>query len=212
MTDKFAAGVIKWRWLIIITTLLLVGFIAKGTENIGFSSNYRVFFSEDNEQLVAFENLQNTYSKSDNILFVLEPNDGEIFTHKTLKAIQDLTERAWQLPYSTRIDSITNYQHTEAEEDDLLVNDLVEFPEEAQLDRIKNIALNEPLLLHRLISPEAHVTGVNATVQLPQLTENEITEVVADARKMITQYEADYPDIKVYMTGSVMLGNAFIAA
>jgi len=26
---------------------------------------------------------------------------------------------------------------------------------------------------------------------------------------MITQYETDYPDLKVYMTGSVMLGNAF---
>ena len=209
MIDKFAAGVIKWRWLIIITTLLLVGFIAKGAENIGFSSNYRVFFSEDNEQLVAFENLQNTYSKSDNVLFVLEPNDGDVFTHKTLKAIQDLTERAWQLPYSTRVDSITNYQHTEAEEDDLLVNDLVEYPEDAQLSNVKSIALNEPLLLHRLISPEAHVTGINATVQLPQLTENEITEVVAFARTMIAQYETDYPDLNVYMTGSVMLGNAF---
>jgi predicted RND superfamily exporter protein len=69
--------------------------------------------------------------------------------------------------------------------------------------------LNEPLLLHRLISDSAHVTAVNATVQLPQLTEMEIPELVAKAREMVTSFEADYPNIDVYLTGSVMLGNAF---
>jgi len=77
------------------------------------------------------------------------------------------------------------------------------------LNEIKTIALTEPLLLHRLISPKAHVTAVNATVQLPQLTELEIPETVKFARAMIDQYRLDYPDIDVYITGSVMLGNAF---
>lgn len=209
MIDKFAAAVIKWRWLIIISTFLIVGLIAQGAKNIEFSSNYRVFFSQDNEQLVAFETLQNTYSKSDNILFVIEPESGEVFNRATLAAVKDLTERSWQIPYSTRVDSITNYQHTQAEEDDLLVADLVEFPEEADLEFVAQVALNEPLLVRRLISDEGHVTAVNATVQLPQLTENEMPEVVAYARDMIAQYEADYPELKVYMTGSVMLGNSF---
>jgi len=209
MVDKFAASIIRWRWLIIIASIAIVFLIARGAATIGFSSNYRVFFSEDNEQLVAFETLQNTYSKSDNIIFVLHPKNEQVFTHEMLGAVKDLTERAWQLPYSTRVDSITNFQYTEAEEDDLLVNDLVEFPAEADLQRVKNIALNEPLLLHRLLSPKAHVTAVNATVQLPQLTEMEIPETVKYAREMIEQYRLDYPDVEVYITGSVMLGNAF---
>ncbi len=209
MVDKFAASIIRWRWLIIIASIAIVFLIARGAATIGFSSNYRVFFSEDNEQLVAFETLQNTYSKSDNIIFVLHPKNEQVFTHEMLGAVKDLTERAWQLPYSTRVDSVTNFQYTEAEEDDLLVNDLVEFPAEADLQRVKNIALNEPLLLHRLLSPKAHVTAVNATVQLPQLTEMEIPETVKYAREMIEQYRLDYPDVEVYITGSVMLGNAF---
>lgn len=209
MINQFAANVIRWRWLIIVATLLIVGFIASGASSIGFSSNYRVFFSEDNEQLVAFETLQNTYSKSDNILFVMAPENGQVFTHKTLTAVQALTERSWQLPYSTRVDSITNYQHTEAEDDDLLVNDLVEFPKRADLDKVKSIALNEPLLINRLISPRAHVTAVNATIQLPQISDNEIAEVVASARKMAEQFKLDHPGIKIHLTGSVMLGNAF---
>lgn len=209
MVNQFAAAVIRWRWFIIVASIAAVFIIASGASSISFSSNYRVFFSKDNEQLVAFETLQNTYSKSDNILFVLHPEDEQVFTRDMLSAVKDLTERAWQLPYSTRVDSITNFQHTEAEEDDLLVNDLVEFPDEADLERVKEITLNEPLLLNRLISPKAHVTAVNTTVQLPQVTETEIPETVRHARKMIEQFKLDYPDIDVYVTGSVMLGNAF---
>ncbi len=209
MVNTIAAFIIRARWFIIFFSLALVVFIASGASSIGFSSNYRVFFSSDNEQLLAFETLQNTYSKSDNLLIVLHPRDENVFTKNTLVAVKDLTDRAWQLPFSTRVDSITNYQHTEADEDDLLVNDLVEDPELVDLDKVKYIALNEPLLLHRLISDKAHVTAVNTTVQLPQRTELEIPELVAQARDMVEQFEADYPDIDVYLTGSVMLGNAF---
>ena len=35
----------------------------------------------------------------------------------------------WQIPFSTRVDSITNHQHTSAEEDDLIVDDLVVDPD-----------------------------------------------------------------------------------
>jgi predicted RND superfamily exporter protein len=208
-TDKLAAGIIRWRWGIIILTLVTVGLIASGMKHIGFSSNYRVFFSADNEQLIAFETIQNTYSKSDNVLLVVEPKSEEVFSRDTLTAVRELTERSWQLPYSTRVDSITNYQHTRAEEDDLIVEDLVEFPEDVDLEQVEAVALNEPLLIKRLISPEAHVTAVNVTVQLPQLSENEMPEVVAAAREMVQQFEQDYAEVSVYMTGSVMLGNAF---
>ena len=210
--DKLAAGIIRWRWAILAITFLIVGYLATGMANIGFSSNYRVFFSSDNEQLVAFETIQNTYSKSDNVLMVIEPEDGVVFSRDTLAAIQDLTEQSWQVPYSTRVDSITNYQHTQAEEDDLLVADLVEFPEDVDLEYVKNIALNEPLLVRRLISPEAHVTAVNVTIQLPELTEEETLEVVTNARNMVAEFEAQYPKLSVYMTGSIMLGNAFSEA
>lgn len=208
-TDKLAAGIIRWRWAIIAITLVIVASIASAMANIGFSSNYRVFFSSDNEQLVAFETIQNTYSKSDNVLMVVEPSSGNVFQRDVLTAIQDLTERSWQLPFSTRVDSITNYQHTQVEEDDLIVADLVEFPEDVDLEYVKNVALNEPLLVKRLISPEGHVTAVNVTVQLPQLTEEEMPEVVGAARELVSQFESDYPSLNVYMTGSTMLGNAF---
>ena len=57
--------------------------------------------------------------------FVLAPADGMVFTPETLSAVEWLTEQAWQIPYSIRVDSVTNFQHTYAEGDDLIVEDLV---------------------------------------------------------------------------------------
>lgn len=63
--------------------------------------------------------------KTDNLAIVIAPEDGDIFTPQTLSLIQKITVDAWQVPYSSRVDSIANYQHTEAFEDDLLVEDLL---------------------------------------------------------------------------------------
>ena len=100
--------------------VLWVAAMGYGAKNLTFTNDYRVFFGEDNPQLVAFENLQDTYAKNDNAMFVLAPADGNVFTQTNLAAIAWLTERAWETPYSTRVESITNYQHTSADGDDLL--------------------------------------------------------------------------------------------
>ena len=71
-----------------------------------------------------------------------------MFSPETLAAVGEMTERAWQLPFATRVDSITNFQHTKAEEDDLIVDDLVDLERDytqAELDELEAIALAEPL-------------------------------------------------------------------
>ena len=214
---RFEAAYGKWvlknRWLIILFSLIFVGLAASGLRLITFTTNYRVFFSSDNPELLAFESLENTYTKNDNILFVLEPRDGNVFTRKTLALVEELTEKAWQIPYSNRVDSITNFQYTEAKGDDLSVHNLIENAaslSDTDLDHIKKIALNEPLLIRRLVSDKAHVTAINITVQLPRKDQHQETpQIVSFVRKMADEVRRDHPDVNVYLTGMVMMNNAF---
>ncbi|MCG7962830.1 MAG: MMPL family transporter [Candidatus Thiodiazotropha taylori] len=189
--------------------------MGSGVQHLRFNNDYRMFFSEENPQLKAFEMLQNTYTKNDNVLFVIEPQDGTVFTRKTLTAVSELTKEAWQIPYSIRVDSITNFQHTYAEGDDLIVEDLVLDPtslSDEELAAKQQIATNDPLLRNRLISPSAHTTGVNVTVQLPGKKLTEVPEVAAKVQEMAKNLEASYPDIKVHLTGMVIMNNAFPTA
>ncbi len=212
---SFGEGVIRYRWWIILSTILLVATAASGARFLGFSTDYRAFFSKGNPQLEAFERIQNTYTKNDNAMITLAPKNGKVFTRETLAIVEEVTKAAWQIPYSIRVDSVTNFQHTWANGDDLVVEDLVENASgfsERDLERVKRIALAEPLLLHRLINPAADMTAVNVTVNMPGNSIKETPEVVAFLRKMAEDIRAKHPDVTIYLTGVAFMNNAFSEA
>ncbi len=213
MAEDYARFILRHKWTAILLAVAWVAAMGYGARYLTFTSDYRVFFGADNPQLQAFDNLQDTYSRNDNVMFVLAPRDGNVFTRETLGAIAWLTEQAWQTPYSTRVESLTNYQHTSAEGDDLLVADLAYQPEslsDADLQRIRGIALAEPVLVNRLVSPQGQVAGVNITIDLPGIDANaENPEVVSFARELRREFEAKYPSIDVHLTGIVIMNQAF---
>ena len=216
MISKYAERIVRWRYPVLFLTVIVVLFLGKGGENLAFSNDYRIFFGEDNPQLQAFENLQNTYTKNDNVMFVVSPKSGDVFQPKVLEALQEITEEAWQTPYSIRVDSITNFQNTESEEDDLIVEDLVlelDDYSEKDLEHRKRVALNEPQLLNRIISKNALHTGVNVVIQFPGKDLNKETpEVVAFARNLKEKMLKKYPEIEIRLIGMVMMNNAFAEA
>ena len=106
----------------------------------------------------------------------------------------------------------TNYQHTSATEDDLIVENLIENPDEAnesQREYAKEIALSEPLLIKRLVSEKADVTAVNVTVQMPTGDEKAVRILMESSRALISSMQQEYPDIEFALTGLAPLSNAF---
>ncbi|TQV72837.1 MMPL family transporter [Aliikangiella marina] len=213
MSAILANYIIRFRWLLLVIGIVSIGLAGLGATKLGFTTDYRVFFDKGNEQLEAYESLQNTYEKSDNVLFVIKPkNDQDVFTEDTLRAIQWLTTEAWQTPFSTRVDSISNYQHTRAEEDDLIVADLAGDElalTPSSIEYIKSVSLDEPLLVHRLVSPTGHVAAVNVTVKLPGKALDENSKVAQFSANLKQELQQKYPHLEVYMTGFVMLNQAF---
>jgi uncharacterized protein len=207
--------IVKFRWPIVLVTLFVVAWAGSGLRFLKFTTDYRVFFSPDNPQLKAFEALQNKYSKSDNIFIGVEAKDGNVFSQKTLKAITDLTEWAWQTPYSLRVDSLTNYQHTHAKEDELIVESLA--PNLAKLNsielkRIRKIALSEPTLVNRLISPNGSMAGINITLNVPDDKLDQVPNIAKFIREISDRARSKYPEINVYVSGVIMMNNTFVSA
>lgn len=212
--SRYADWLIRNRWLVLIASILITLFIASGARLLAFNNDYRVFFSEDNPQLQEFEQLQRTYTKIDNILFAIESKDDNAFSNNALAAAEELTEKSWLLPFALRVDSISNFQHTYAEEDDLIVEDLVSGAQNLDalnLQLLKQVALSEPLLADRIVNKAGTVSGVNITFQMPQKSLDEAPQAVNAARALATEIEQKY-DVKVRLTGMVMLSNAFFEA
>ena len=212
---RYAEGVVRFRWPVVLVSLLGFALLAAGASRIRFAGDYRVFFSKSNPLRAAFEELQNTYAKNESLLFVVEPTDGDVFTRQTLMAIESLTARAWEIPYSTRVDSLTNFQHTVAEEDDLLVENLVRHAADLApeaIEHAREIALGEPRLVHRLISPSGHVAGVNVLVQFEGDDPARLASAVAHARGLAEEIHREFPGVQLHLSGAIMLHNAFMEA
>ncbi len=212
MIETYTRLIIRWKYLVVLASFVVVLTAAYGGQFLGFSNDYRMFFGEDNPQLLAFEKMQKTFNKNDNILFVVTPASGKVFSRETLTVVKDITKEAWQTPFSTRVDSITNHQHTIAEEDDLIVDDLVVDPNtltDDELLNIQSIAINEPMLVHRLISPDSKYTGINVTIQLPGKALDEVPKTAAFARELKQRMLEKYPEVEIRLVGMAMMNNAF---
>ncbi len=210
--NQFAEQVVRWRYPIVLLTILAAMACGSGARFLGFSNDYKDFFSDTNPQLVEFDKLQAVYTQNDNILFVLAPADGDVFTPENLAVVEEMVEASWQIPYAIRVDAISNFQNSYAIEDDLVVEDLYEDGASlgpADLERIRRLAIGEPLLRDRLINDRAHVTAVNVTLQLKNESMDEIPEAVRFARGIADEIRAAHPGMAVYITGNGPLSNAF---
>lgn len=211
MPTKLSQWIYKARWFLLV--LLLIGsyLLIGGRPLLGFSADYRAYLSNDNPQLKALEKLQSTYDKSDNLMLVIEPDKGDVFNEEALQYISDLTQSSWQIPYSVRVESITNFQHLTASGDEISVRDLYSnsSSDSLSISEIKQVSLNEPQLVNRLVSKSGHVAAINVIYHLPGLSPYENYEIVTFARDLKNTFERQHPGFKVHLTGMAMYNFAF---
>ena len=214
--ERFATWTVDAPWRIVGASLVLCLLAAAGGMFLTFSVDFRIFFSRDNPQLLALEALEDTYGKSDNILFVIVPADGDATSEQALAAVVWLTGQAWLTPSSSRVDSIANFQHTRADGDTLIVEDLVDperLDDPAERARIRAVALADPRLTGSLLAVDGGVSAVNVTVELsPEEQTVMIPEIAAFARGLAAETERRFPGIDVRPVGMAMIGAAFAEA
>ncbi|MBL4608636.1 MAG: MMPL family transporter [Pseudomonadales bacterium] len=213
---NFTEWLLAHRILVLLASFIVLISCVAGVQRLDFSADYRVLFSDKNPQLKAFEEMEEIYGKRDNLMIAVAPDDGNVFTKETLKVIASITEKAWETPYSVRVDSVTNFQHTTASEDDLTVASLFENIDALSTQDIeerRKISIAEPLLYNRMISETGHVAAINIMINTPEnATLEQQFEIVNYVRDLITEAEANTPNIKYYLTGETLMGFSAIEA
>ena len=210
MLDRWNRLVVDRPWLVLLLTLLLAGLATFSLKDFTNNNDPRIFFTEDNPDYRLFRELEDRFTSNEAVFFIIHPDNGDIFTRENLIALEELTEAAWTLPNSTRVDSLTNFQHTEVDQDDLTVSYLVENAaqlDDGQIARIRQIALSESSLIGRNISASGHVAGVVVTVTMGEGS-REAPMITEASRQLALQFAERYPDIEFLMTGTVVFAEA----
>ena len=213
---RLCEWVVGARYIVIAATLLLAGMAASGAVFLKPSTDYRAFFNDDSPELLTLESLENTYEKSDNVLLMIVPEDRDATSEQALQAAVWLTERAWQTPYASRVDSIANFQHTTADDDGLMVRDLVDparTGDPQERSRVRETALADPRLAGNLLARDGAVSAVNVTVKLPDGDDAaSIAEVTEFARAIVAEAKERFPGIDFRPVGTVIVNQTFSEA
>lgn len=210
--EGVAGWILRFRRTWLVGSALVLAGAGAGASRLTFNNDTRLFFSESNPQLQALEALEDEYAKNQGVVFVIAPEDGDIFTARTLAVIEKLTEAAWTIPYAARVDSIVNFQHTWADGDNFHVEDLVRDAaslSKEDLNRIRRIAVSEPLLVNRMISAAGHVTAVYVTCRYSESSVEAVPEIAASARRMANALREADSGMAVHLAGVVMSDTAF---
>ena len=210
--ERYSDWVVRWHKWVVIGCLLAVIVVAAGTTRLGLTGDIRVFFSDENPQLKAYNALEQAYNKQDILQFLVVPDDGVVFKEDTLRLLQSLTDETWRLPYSLRIDSLANYNYTTADEDLIESRPLIDRDfdfSDASIAALNEIVEIEPEVRNTFLSKAFDMSLIQVRVNMPVDNILAPSEVVAAARVMVAETKQRFPAHRIYLSGTVAVNDAF---
>ena len=200
---------------VIFSTLFICGLCLIGMANFELDANPRAYLGQDLPLIKHLTDLEAEYVVDTNLFFMLKAENGSLFSIEGLSATKFLTDAAWHIPYAKRVDSITNFQYTYAEGDELIVEDLVSDTSDlsaSEIERIRRITLSDPRLLNFLISPDGKAAGVNVLVDSELGNRVQDAEISAYIEQIKQELSIRYPGVSLYEAGFSNLGYHWIGA
>ena len=92
--DLWVSILSRYRLIALFALLILIGGLSMGINHVVFNADYREFFEINDPQRMKFDEIQDVFGSSDNIMFLLVLASRDVFTEEVFTAIHQLTERA----------------------------------------------------------------------------------------------------------------------
>ena len=230
METRLVDALLKYRYAFFIFGLIITSALATGFKDLYVDADYRSFFFDDDPQLVAYDNIQNQYTKSESLNLLIGSKSGAIFTPSNIETIYELTEELWHAPYAIRVDSITNFQYSTGDQEGLIVEDFISSPDELDAEALEEklqLALAHKQLINRMISTDGKATLLAVSMDIPEidpdssleqqmndqaLRQASFSETGDYAAKIKGEIEAQNPDLVVHAFGPPVVNNTLNAS
>ncbi|MDQ7051108.1 MAG: MMPL family transporter [Enterobacterales bacterium] len=215
-THQIIRLIINYPKSFLIATILLTTLLAIGIKNLSISNDFRVYLSQDNPQLMAFEAFEDHYTKSDSATFVISPQKGQdLFSQRGLSLISQLTERAWLVESAYRVSSLSNYIYSKAQDDVILSDFLYSDPQQltpAQIKVIRQTALSETRLVQSLMTADGKLTVIVINLRLNSSHPNASIEVTEEMEAIRNEFRQAYPEFQIENGGSTAFNTTLARA
>ena len=208
--SKAAEFPVNHPWLTLLAVFCFLIVSTAGLNKLIVTGDFESILDKDDPLLVDHYRVKQDFVDSKRVVVAIHSPQKSIFTAETIGFLQKFTEQAWSTPFASRVDSLTNYQHTQADGDNLLVGDL--FADDVVITRQllkagESIALQEPSLRKQFISLDSRTTTIAITFRLPS-QESYVQDriiIMQYVDELIETYRLQRPDLEFYVMGSVVL-------
>jgi len=159
--EKMGDFITTYPKSIIVVMLALSFLVISNLPKITIDTSTEGFLHSEDPALVRYEKFKEQFGQDEKIMVVVRNKD--IFDIKNLEKLQKLhNELENSVPHLTDITSLINARNTRGEGDQLIVEDLfLNWPQnDAELQAIKNIAINSEMYKNLLISDDLTLTTI----------------------------------------------------
>ena len=166
----FAKLLIKYRYLSIGLVIIVVCLLATGLTKLTFNPDLETYFPEGHPAVIRYNEIDDMFIPTDNLIIAVHSNEGTLFNGDSLKVIEELTKKSWTIPYSVRVDSLTNYSYVKSVNDDLIVEPFIEEAEKKSIEffeKRENLVAGEDIIYKSLVSEDKKTSVVSIIVDPP---------------------------------------------
>ena len=204
--ENLSKLIINNRVLFITASLLLVVILGKGVTSVTFNPDMERFFPTDHFATSLSNEIDDTFIRTDNIVIAINAKKDSIFSKRTLSLIENLTEKSWTVPYSIRVDSLTNYSYVRSVGDDLLVEPFIENAlslEDSFIAEREKIVEGEEIIYGSLISKDKKTTVISIVVDPPNPDANlKLIDTVDFILAYLDEAKTNHPELDIRMLGT----------
>lgn len=200
-------------WTTVALGLLLVSVSAAGLPQLRQDVRLRVWFDPESEALQRLDDFERRFA-SDEALVVLLHSPSGIFDGTSARALGELTERMWDVPGVTRVDSLSNTPWVRAEQGNLRIDKLLANPQsldEAALARRRDAALADELLPGYLVSADARTAVVLGWLQVDPKARGSYAAPVGALRAIVADFDRR-DDHRLYIAGPAVVADELTRA
>ncbi|MAW07605.1 MAG: hypothetical protein CME61_04915, partial [Halobacteriovoraceae bacterium] len=170
----------------------------------------RIWFKTDDHLIQDLNELEQKFGNDERILLAVHSKT-DIFTKSNLEALEKLTEGMWLVPQVTRVDSMSNYNYSKVDGDDLYSEPFIENAAELSPKEIiekKEIALNDKILKNRFISLDGKTAVITGSL-IPNVQGSPNYRLIAEKVRELVQPFEDNKDLSFHPIGADAYNDAY---
>jgi len=209
-TARLSRFVVDRPKLCMTLLMLLVAGFSPGILKFAEKYDVRIWFLETDPNIQTLNRFERQFGNDENMVVALHSPSGLLNPEKA-EILDIITEKLWTVPQVQRVDSLTNYNITRADGDEIIVEPFFEgfqeWSEETYRLRL-NEALNHPVIPGYLISEGGKSAMIFARLTPTLEGSPDYQQIVQRTREIVAPFEG-VDGLEIHLIGEATVNDAF---